>query len=73
MSVLLQFMGGRELTLTVDADEWTDAFKKALRNREVLEVRDVDGRRLGINPHAVLYWTLDPPEDPLREGPETPA
>jgi hypothetical protein len=59
MSVLLQFTDGQKLELTVDADQWTDAFKRALHNSEVLEVRDVDGRRLGINPHAVLYWTLE--------------
>jgi hypothetical protein len=59
MSVILQFIGGEELELTVDPDQWTDAYKKALRSSEVLEVRDADGRRLGVNPHAVLFWTLD--------------
>lgn len=60
MSVLVQFIGGEELELTVDPDGWTEAFQKALRNSDALEVRDVHGKRLGINPHAVLYWTLDP-------------
>lgn len=67
MSIFLQFIGGEELELTVDSTEWTDAFRKALRHSEVLEVRDVDGRKLGINPHAVLYWTLDS-EAPLPEA-----
>ena len=67
MSVLLQFMGGDEIELTVDPAGWKDAFQKALRNSEPLEVRDVRGNTLGINPHAVLYWTLGP------EGSDAPA
>lgn len=71
MSVLLQFMGGQELELTVDVDQWTDAFRKALRSSDVLEVRDVEGRRLGVNPHAVLYWTLDSGSAPPQSSEST--
>jgi hypothetical protein len=68
MSVLLHFMDGQKLELTVDANQWTEAFKKALRSSDVLEVRDVDGRRLGVNPQAVLYWTVEATNAPRGDS-----
>jgi hypothetical protein len=56
MNVSIRFVDGSERPVEVDLDEWTKGFRKALANGEVLEIKDKDGARLGINPRAVLYW-----------------
>jgi hypothetical protein len=56
MNVSIRFVDGSERPVEVDLDEWTKGFRKTLANGEVLEIKDKDGARLGINPRAVLYW-----------------
>lgn len=58
--LLLQLTENREIRLEVDLAEWTKAFEQALRNDEVVEVRNPEGGVLGINPRQVLYWKSDP-------------
>jgi hypothetical protein len=66
MPLLLQLLGGREIRLEVEAEAWTKAFERALRDNQVVQVEDPeDGGVLGINPRLVLYWKLVPdPEAP---------
>jgi hypothetical protein len=59
MTLRLQLREGRELDLDVDPQAWTRAFEQALRNSEVVEVKDPNGGVLAINPHQVLYWTTE--------------
>lgn len=67
MPLFLQLSEGRELRLNVDLDAWTNAFEQALRNSEVIEVRNPEGQVLAINPRQVLYWKTD--LDPSSPGP----
>jgi len=60
MSLILHLMGGREIRLGVDAEEWTSAFENALAKNEVVQIEDpADGGMLGINPRLVLYWKVE--------------
>lgn len=64
MLLLLHLVGGREIQLDVDPDEWTEAFENALRKDEVVKIEDpADGGMMAINPRQVLYWKVekDPP------------
>jgi hypothetical protein len=66
MSVIVRFIGGEEVPLDVEPDTWAQLFKKALRQSDVLEVRDPEGEgTIGVNPQAVLYWRLVP--EPSRQ------
>jgi hypothetical protein len=56
MNVSIRFVDGSQRPVEVDLDEWTKGFRRALANGEVLEIKDKDGARLGINPLAILYW-----------------
>jgi hypothetical protein len=59
MALLLQLTENREIRLEVDLTEWTRAFEQALRNDEVIEVRNPEGGVMGINPRQVLYWKTE--------------
>jgi hypothetical protein len=62
MSLLLHLVGGREIRLNVDPDEWVTAFENALGNDKAVTVEDpTDGGILAVNPHQVLYWKVEPP------------
>jgi len=70
MSLLLQLLGGREIRLDVDAEEWLAAFENALSANEVVKVRDPsDGGELVVNPRLVLYWKVEPDSSPESPGP----
>lgn len=59
MLLLLHLVGGRQIQLDVDPDEWTTAFENALRKDEIVKVEDPsDGGVMAINPRQVLYWKV---------------
>lgn len=65
MPLSLHLLGGSTLTLHLDPSEWKAAYDTALRSNSSIELEDpADGGLLGINPHAVLYWKVDPPQAP---------
>lgn len=73
MSLILQLTENRELRIEVDVEEWKGAFERALRNDEVVEIRDPDGPILAINPHQVLYWKTAAEEPASAEGSPQPV
>lgn len=62
MPLALYMTEDRELRLNVDPEAWAKAFKQALANDGVIEIRNPQGRTLSINPRQVLYWVV-PEED----------
>jgi len=59
MLLFLYLVGGREIRLEVNPDEWTAAFENALRKDEVVKIEDPsDGGAMAINPRQVLYWKV---------------
>jgi hypothetical protein len=57
MPLRLKLIEDQELLLEVDPDAWSKAFEQALRNDEVVQVKNPRGELLAINPRQVLYWT----------------
>lgn len=71
MLLLLHLVGGREIQLDVDPDEWTEAFESALRKDEVVKIEDPsDGGTMAINPRQVLYWKVG--ANPRSRDPDPP-
>lgn len=68
MALLLQLTENREIRLEVDLQEWTKAFEQALRNDEVVEVRNDEGGVLAVNPRQVLYWKTEGSSSPIGPG-----
>lgn len=68
MPLFLHLTENREIRLEVDLAEWTKAFEQALRNDEVVEVRNPEGGVLGINPRQVLYWKSAPADAPTQSA-----
>jgi hypothetical protein len=57
MALKIKLTEGEELTIDVDEQEWTAAFRKALATGGVLEIEDRElGRTLTINPQSVAYY-----------------
>ena len=55
--LLLYLIGGREIRLGIDPEEWATAFHNALVKDEAIQIDDpTGGEKFGINPQAVLYW-----------------
>jgi hypothetical protein len=71
---------GVELRLALELDDAVRAFQAALRNNELLEIRDGD-RVVAVNPQQVVYFEadsgLDVSEPPVSEsataGPPAPS
>ncbi|MDX6670239.1 MAG: hypothetical protein QOI91_602 [Solirubrobacteraceae bacterium] len=55
------------LIIRADPHEWADAYKIALDNNSVIEIRNSDGRVLAIPANRILYWE----EDPDPAGPDS--
>ncbi len=60
-SLLVCLVGGREIRLGVEPEEWASVFDEALAKNEAIQIEDpADGGKFGINPQAVLYWKAVP-------------
>jgi hypothetical protein len=60
MSIRIKLAEDQVLVIRADADEWARAYRHALDNNGVVEIRHPDGRTLAINPHQILFWEEAP-------------
>lgn len=66
MPIRIKLTEDQVLVIRVDADAWAKAYKRALDNNSMIEVRE-GGRTLAINPRQILFWEEIPDQEPLAE------
>jgi hypothetical protein len=63
MATKVRLSHGVELRLALQLEDAVRAFQDALRNNELLEIRDGD-RVVAVNPQQVVYFEADSGTDP---------
>lgn len=59
--ISLRLITGEDLDLhDIETDKWEDALNKARRLNVFISVHSSDDRKLGLNPHHIMYWELRP-------------
>jgi hypothetical protein len=56
MAVKIRLNDGITLVARADLEQFTEAYQRALRNNEILEVENGDGKMRRLNPAQILYF-----------------
>jgi hypothetical protein len=72
MPIRIKLTEDQTLVIRVDTEDWSRAYKSALDNNSMIEIRE-DGRTLAINPRQILFWEEIPDQDPAGVRQVQPA